>query len=84
MERASQPDPTFGQSVVESCGIATCSFNHIGHCHAGAVRIALYEGLPHCATYTPADGALAFDGGQAAAAHAAPLHAGTDDTALGS
>lgn len=84
MDTASPTDNTFGQSVVESCGVTICSFNHVGHCHAGAVQIALYEGMPHCATFAPADGAIAFDGGQAATALDAPRRAGTDDQALGS
>lgn len=45
------------QSVVEACGVTMCTFNEERRCTAGAITVDVVEGMAHCVTFTPRDGA---------------------------
>ncbi len=47
-----------GTSMVESCDVTNCTYNRSNQCHAGAIKVAFVDGMAHCATYTPAGGAI--------------------------
>ncbi|MBC8101316.1 MAG: hypothetical protein H7Z41_01835 [Cytophagales bacterium] len=42
-----------GESLINGCAAADCRYNHNSACRAGAVSIALLQGRPVCATYSP-------------------------------
>lgn len=46
------------QSMVSACDVTDCTFNKEQQCHAGTIRVALVDGMAHCATYTPSTGAM--------------------------
>jgi hypothetical protein len=45
------------QSVVGACDVTNCTFNKARSCTAGSIQVAFVDGMAHCATYTPGDGA---------------------------
>jgi hypothetical protein len=53
MENTPQP-----QSVVSACDVTDCTFNRAQQCHAGSIQVALVDGMAHCATYSPREGAM--------------------------
>lgn len=64
-------------SMVESCDVTTCTFNQANQCHAGAIRVAMVDGMAHCATYTPRGGAMGV--GSSAASGAGTTTGTTSD-----
>ena len=42
-----------GESIVARCEARTCLFNQARHCTAGAIELALNNGMPQCATFAP-------------------------------
>lgn len=45
------------QSIVEACGVTMCMYNQSQRCHAGAITVNVVDGMAHCVTFTPKDGA---------------------------
>lgn len=70
------------QSVVASCDVTMCTFNQQHQCHAGSVQIAFVEGMAHCATYTPREGAMGI-GSSGVHDMDAIRQSGSDDNAMG-
>jgi hypothetical protein len=60
------------QSVVGSCDVTSCTYNQQHHCHAGSIQVALVDGMAHCATYTPKEGAMGMGSTEV------PQHTGAD------
>jgi hypothetical protein len=46
------------QSTVEMCGVTMCSYNQAQRCTAGAITVDVVEGMAHCVTFTPREGAV--------------------------
>lgn len=42
-----------GGSIVSSCDVTDCVYNQDHQCTAGAITVALVDGMAHCATYSP-------------------------------
>ena len=70
-------------SMVASCDVTMCMFNQQHQCHAGSIQVAFVEGMAHCATYTPREGAMGV-GSSSIDQHDAVRQTGMDDQALGS
>jgi hypothetical protein len=54
-----------GASTVESCDVTNCTYNRSNQCHAGAIKVSFVDGMAHCATYTPAGGAVGMGASEA-------------------
>jgi len=71
------------QSVVAACDVTMCSFNQQHQCHAGSIQVAFIEGMAHCATYTPREGAIGIGSSDVSQGMDRVRQAGSDDHAIG-
>lgn len=70
------------QSVVASCDVTMCSFNQQHQCRAGSIQVAFVEGMAHCATYTPSEGAIGIGSSDMRQVDDV-RQSGSDDNAMG-
>lgn len=70
------------QSVVASCDVTMCTFNQQHQCRAGSIQVAFVEGMAHCATYTPREGAMGI-GSDVSQGIDSIRQSGSDDSAMG-
>jgi hypothetical protein len=72
-------------SIVGSCDVTMCTYNQQHQCKAGSIQVAFVEGMAHCATYMPREGALGIgsDTTQQSSIDAM-RQMGSDDSAIGS